>query len=366
MPLRRARLLGVVASTALLALAGSTAAGATSTDLGLPWPDGEYTVILEGSRSVSGGDSSGSGSGAGSLTGTVDLVVGPGEEPVFVAYLYSLSGSGVSAGGITGEGDLDITITGAAMAEEGRVRIEREEAVAQFSGVVIGGVVVPNALPPIVTTLNDTLPLVARSRSCGFVEGEWAGALTGLAAVAAAAPGFSADSGEARFIAVSRAVGGSSPSEFVGSLRRSIDTLTDATASVRAGTLSALEAVDVLRSQTIEAELLVADLTLPECPDLGDYGLGTSAALLALLDAIRESVAASREPLDTPVIADLVEAAVRSGLASADPDLADALADLVAEAAVGADGDATILYPLILAAVALGDLVLADSLADAL
>lgn len=367
MPLRPARLLGVVALATVLALGAPViAADASTADLGLTWPDGEYTVIFEGSRSASGGASSGSGSAAGSLTGTVDLVVGPGEEPVFVAYLYSLTGSGISAGGITGEGNLDITITGAAVAESGRVRIDREGAVSEFSGVVIGGVAVPNALPPIETRLNDTLPLVARSRTCGFVEGEWSGALTGLAAVAAAAPGFTADSGEARFIAVSRAVGGSSPSEFVASLRTAIDTLNAAADDLAADAITVEEAQELLRSGVFEAELLVAGLTAPSCPALGDFGLGISGPLQRLIDVVLEATADGSGGTDPAAVAALVEAAVRAGLTSGNSELAAQLAELIREASIGYDGDASALYPLLLAAVALGDLALAGELADAL
>lgn len=359
----------LVAATGLGAvLAVPAATASTGAGAGLPWPDGDYTVILEGGKDASGsGGSITSARGSGEVTGTFDLTLGPGAEPAFVAYLYTLSGSGISAGGLTGSADLTITIDGEARVTDGRVTIARSNGEAVWSNVLIDGEPLPFPPPPLGVPLEDELPLIAQSRTCGVVEGEWRGVVTGLAAIAAAAPNFSVDEfGEARFIGISRAIAGADPSELVQSLRRSIDTLNATAAAVDAGELSALEAVDVLRSQVVEAELLIGGLTMPACPDLAEYGLGITGALETLIDVIRDSVAASGEPLDVGVIADLVEAAVRGGLASTDADLADALSGLIAEAAVGADGDPTVLMPLIAAAVALGDLVLADSLADAL
>lgn len=365
-PRARTAFAAAPALAALAALVGGAAAAPP--EAGLAWPDGDYTVILEGGRAAtgSGGDVT-SAEATGELTGTFDITVGEGAEPAFVAYLYTLSGSGISAGGITGSADLTITVDGEARADGGLVTIARENAQAQWSNVLIDGEPLPFPPPPLGVPLDDELPLVAQSRTCGVVEGQWRGVVTGLAAVAAASPGFSEQAvAEARFLAISRAIAGADPGELVQSLRRSLDTLAETTAAVREGRLSALEAVDVLRSQVLEAELLIGGLTLRGCPNLGEYGLGITGGLTALVDAIRDSIAASGEPLEASVIADLVEAAVRGGLTSADAELADALAALVAEAAVGADGDASILFPLIMAAAALGDLSLADQLADEL
>ncbi|RZS57353.1 hypothetical protein EV141_1065 [Microcella putealis] len=365
-----ARALGAVAAAPAVAVLTALVAGSATAppDSGLAWPDGDYTVILEGGRAASGsGGDVTSAEATGELTGTFDITVGEGAEPAFVAYLYTLSGSGISAGGITGSADLTITVDGEARASGGQVTIARANAQAQWSNVLIDGQALPFPPPPIDVPLDDALPLIAQSRTCGVVEGEWRGVVAGLAAVAAASPGFSEQAvAEARFLAISRAIAGADPGELVQSLRRSLDTLAETTAAVREGRLSALEAVDVLRSQVFEAELLISGLTLPGCPNLGEYGLGISGGLTALIDAIRDSIAASGEPLEASVIADLVEAAVRGGLVSADAEFADALAALVAEAAVGADGDASILFPLIMAAAALGDLALADQLAEEL
>ena len=95
-----ARALGAVAAAPAVAVLTALVAGSATAppDSGLAWPDGDYTVILEGGRAASGsGGDVTSAEATGELTGTFDITVGGGAEPAFVAYLSSLTNLKFSA-----------------------------------------------------------------------------------------------------------------------------------------------------------------------------------------------------------------------------------------------------------------------------
>lgn len=359
----RRRATGAVLAVVLLSTLAAIPAQATTAESGLAWPADDYSVFLEGGETTTIAPESGSAAAVLRLAGSFDITVGEAPDSAAVTYRYVGSGASVTLGGVTGEGELFLTITGISRSADGRMAITREEASAVFSDVSIAGF--PGiTLLPVVTKLDDTLPLSARWRGCGIIEGTWSGSLAGLGVAVAAYPQATLDQFlEARFLALSSRLGPRTTARLVEALRDDAVDLRTIESDLILGALERSEAVVAASRAVAAAEAIVGELTHPECPALTQFSLGVSAPLASLLMTI---VDAPGELAPTDV-ALLVESAVRSGLTSSEGELTVRLADLLVEVGETTErGDAAAITPLILSAVALGDLSLADDLAGRL
>lgn len=321
---------------------------------GVRWPDGVYSVVMQGSLvgSGSGGDIA-SGSASGGASGQFRIAIDDGatlpdqRDDVFL--LYHVAADGIDVFGHTGSGEMVLELSGYTAATDGRVGFHRELGV---STMTVDGVTLPSTSTP----LDDEFQMIATSSSCGLIEGHWIGTFEGLE-LAATELGFAGYSEiRSHFLAVSDELTGL-PDEWVtrvGGLVTEIDAL-------RVDLLRGDAELDaaIAQAETLVglAELELSGFTAASCPAPEGFGLGIGPAIRELL---MEMLAGELTPLQLGQIAAL---AAESG--AVDAEVAAAILDRVSEFAAAHDGA----YPgellhLATAAAAAGDTDTADSLFD--